>query len=139
MFKPSEEKSVATRELIHNIFNQRVEHPEAYTVAYAYYIKSGLFGQKSSSYVVGFSESEGKLIVIPMGADGASGEALQLSKSQIDSAKFDMQGAVRIKSAVLKEELRLTVPPYTATSLESAYILPIIQETEAKQFKAFIG
>ncbi|MDR2181261.1 MAG: hypothetical protein LBN92_01120 [Treponema sp.] len=43
-----------------------------------------------------------------------------------------------IKSALLKEDLRFIVPPYTPTTLEGAYILPINQKEEAAAFQRFI-
>lgn len=137
MFKPNEEKSERTRALLSAVFEQ-VENAGKYTQAYAYFIKSGIFGQKVSTYAVGFSPSDKELVVIPMDSEGESGDALVLPASSIKSAKMDMQGGVKIKSDLLKDDLRFIVPPYTSKALEDAYILPIIQEDEASQFKAFI-
>jgi hypothetical protein len=139
MFEPSEEKSQKAHELITRAFGERIKDTAPYTVAYGYYIKSGIFGQKSSSYVIGFSEALKEIIVIPVNSDvDEVGDALSLKKDDIISAKFGLQGDLRIKSGKLNEELRFIVPPYTPTTLESAYILPINQHEEADAFKRFV-
>jgi hypothetical protein len=44
-----------------------------------YYIKSGIFGQKSSSYVIGFSEALKEIIIIPVNSDvDEAGSAVSL-------------------------------------------------------------
>jgi hypothetical protein len=139
MFEPSEEKSRKAHELITQAFGKQIKDTAPYTVAYAYYIKSGIFGQKSSSYVIGFSEALKEIIVIPVNSDvDEAGTAISLKKDDIISAKFGLQGDLKIKSGKLKEELRFIVPPYTPTTLEDAYILPINQHEEADAFKRFV-
>jgi hypothetical protein len=139
MFEPSEEKSRNTHELITRAFGKRIKDTAPYTIAYGYYIKSGIFGQKSSSYVIGFSEELKKIIVIPVNSDAdEAGSAVSLKKDDIISAKFGLQGDLKIKSGKLKGELRFIVPPYTPTTLENAYILPINQNEEAEAFKRFV-
>jgi hypothetical protein len=139
MFEPSEEKSQKAHELITRAFGERIKDTASYTVAYGYYIKNGIFGQKSSSYVIGFSEALKEIIVIPVNSDvDEVGNAVSLKKDDVISAKFGLQGDLRIKSGKLKEELRFIVPSYTPTTLESAYILPINQHEEADAFKRFV-
>jgi hypothetical protein len=139
MFEPSEEKSRKAHELITLAFGKQIKDTAPYTVAYGYYIKSGIFGQKSSSYVIGFSEALKEIIIIPVNSDvDETGTAISLKKDDIISAKFGFQGDLKIKSGKLKEELRFIVPPYTPTTLEDAYILPINQHEEAAAFKRFV-
>ncbi|MDR0652549.1 MAG: hypothetical protein LBG12_04485 [Synergistaceae bacterium] len=142
MFEPSEEKSRKAHELITQAFGKRIQDTAPYTIAYGYYIKSGflgIFGQKSSSYVIGFSEARKEIIVIPVNSDvDEVGDAIILKKDDIISVKFGLQGDLKIKSGKLNEELRLIVPPYTPTTLEDAYILPINQHEEAEAFKRFV-
>jgi hypothetical protein len=139
MFEPGEEKSRKAHELITQAFGQRIKDTAPYTIAYGYYIKSGIFGQKSSSYVIGFSEALKEIIVIPVNSDvDEAGSAVSLKKDDIISARFGLQGDLRIKSGKLDRELRFIVPPYTPTTLESAFILPINQHEEADAFKRFV-
>jgi hypothetical protein len=139
MFEPSEEKSRKAHELITQAFGERIKDAAPYTIAYGYYIKNGIFGQKSSSYVIGFSEALKEIIVIPVNSDvDEVGSAVSLKKDDIISAKFGFQGDLKIKSGKLNGELRFIVPPYTPTTLESAYILPINQHKEADAFKRFV-
>jgi hypothetical protein len=139
MFEPSEEKSRNAHELITRAFGKRIKDTAPYTIAYGYYIKSGIFGQKSSSYVIGFSEALKEIIVIPVNSDvDEVGNAVSLKKDDIISAKFGLQGDLKIRSGKLNGELRFIVPPYTPTTLENAYILPINQNEEADAFKRFV-
>lgn len=138
MFKPSEEKSDQTHQLINGIFSQKIGPQHSYTVAYAYYMQSGLFANKMFSYVVGFSALDKALVIIPLDSKGNSGEAVVLKKEAVLSVKRGMQGDVRIKTRQGKSEYRLIVPGYTPTSLANAYILPIVQEEQAIKFLAFI-
>jgi hypothetical protein len=140
MFEPSEEKSRKAHELITQAFGKRVKDASPYTVAYGYYVKSGLFGQKSSSYVIGFSETLKEMIILPVNSDvDEVGSAFYLKKEDVVSAKFGFQGDLKLKSGkLLKGELRVVVPPYTPTTLEDAYILPINQQEESIAFKRFI-
>jgi hypothetical protein len=140
MFKANEEKSRRAHEQIRAIFAKRIKDPESYTVAYGYFVKSGIFGQKSSSFVTGVSDELKELVVIPVNSDmDEAGDAIRLNKDTVDSIKFGLQGEVKIKSGLLDKELRFVVPPYTPTTLESAYILPINQEAEAEAFKRFVA
>lgn len=139
MFKPSEEKSAKSHELINKVFLENVKDVKKYTVTYAYYMKSGLFSQKMFSYVIGFSISDKELIVIPITSDGeVVGDIITLKKENIVSAKYGLQGNVKIKSDLLKKELSFFVPGFTPPSLEDAYVLPILQEETAIKFKDFI-
>ncbi|MDR2788924.1 MAG: hypothetical protein LBD06_11375 [Candidatus Accumulibacter sp.] len=139
MFRANEEKSRKTRARIRAVFAKRVKEPKLYTVTYAYFMKSGIFGQKSSSFVVGFSDERKELVAIPANFDmDEAGDAIRLNRDNILSAKFGLQGEVRIKSGILDKELRLVVPAYTPAALESASILPINQEAEAEAFRRFI-
>jgi hypothetical protein len=139
MFKPNEEKSQKSHRLIHEIFAKRIKDTSPYTIAYGYLVKSGIFGQKSSSFVVGFSDELKEIVVIPANSDmDEAGDAIRLRKDNIISAKFGLQGEVKIKSDRTDKELRFIVPAYTPTTLENAYILPINQETEAESFKRFM-
>ncbi|MDL2324275.1 hypothetical protein LJC61_03875 [Ruminococcaceae bacterium OttesenSCG-928-A16] len=101
-------------------------------------MKTGIFAKKVSTYAVGFSASDKEMVVVPLDSDGNSGDPIVLPKTSITAAKMDLQGGAKIKSDMLKDELRFTVPPYTPTTLEEVYILPVIQEEVAAQFKAFI-
>jgi hypothetical protein len=139
MFEPSEEKSRKSHELITRAFGKRIKDAAPYTVVYGYYIKSGIFGQKSSSYVIGFSQALKEIVVIPVNSDvDEAGNAVSLKKDDIISARFGLQGDFKIRSGKLKEEMRFIVPPYTPTTLESVYILPINQNEEAAAFKRFV-
>ncbi|MFP3089627.1 hypothetical protein LQZ21_04805 [Treponema sp. TIM-1] len=139
MFEPSEEKSQKSRELVTQAFGKKIQDPAPYTIAYGYFYKTGIFVKKISNYAVGFSEALKEIIVIPISFDGDEvGEAIRLKKDDIISAKFGLQGDLKIKSALLNGELRFIVPPYTPTTLESAYILPINQNEEAAAFRSFI-
>jgi hypothetical protein len=139
MFKASDEKSRKVHDQIRAVFAKRVNEPEHYTVVYGYWMKNGLFSQKSSSFVVGFSEELKELVVIPANYDmDEAGDAIRLNKENVLSAKFGFQGEVKIKSGILDKELRVVVPPFTPPALEDAYILPINQEAEAGAFKQFI-
>jgi hypothetical protein len=139
MFEPSEEKSRKAHELITRAFGERIKDTAPYTIAYGYYIKSGIFGQKSSSYVIGFSEALKEIIVIPVNSDvDEVGTAISLKKDDIISTKFGLQGDLKIRSGKLTEELRFIVPPYTPTTLENSYILPINQHEEADAFMRFV-
>jgi hypothetical protein len=66
------------------------------------------------------------------------GSAVSLKKDDIISAKFGLQGDLKIRSGKLNGELRFIVPPYTPATLESACILPINQHKEADAFKRFV-
>ncbi|MDR3164146.1 MAG: hypothetical protein LBU13_01045 [Synergistaceae bacterium] len=141
MFEPSEEKSRKVHELITQAFGKQIKDPAPYTVVYGYYIKSGIlgFGQKTSSYVIGFSEALKEIIVIPVNSDvDEVGSPVSLKKDDIISAKFGFQGDLKIKSSKLNEELRFIVPPYTPTTLENSYVLTINQHEEADTFKRFV-
>jgi hypothetical protein len=67
-----------------------------------------------------------------------TGDAIRLKKDDISSAKFSLQGDLKIKSDLIKGDLRFIVPPYTSTTLGGAYILPIDQKDEAAAFRSFI-
>ena len=137
MFKPSAEKSEATRQLVASIFANRVPNGSKYTVAYAYYMKSGLFGKKVFNYVIGFSAEDQEIVIIPTDSDGNSSEAVLLQRSHIASAKRGLQGDTKIKTTD-GATYQFVVPPYTPAALEAAYILPVVQEDEATRFMAFI-
>lgn len=138
MFKPSEEKSSKTHELINRVFSEKVGEGHNYMVAYAYYMKSGLFSKKMFSYVVGFNNDSKSIVIIPLDSNGNSGEAVVLNKENILSAKKGMQGDVTIKTNTAGGDFRFIVPGYTPASLESAYILPVIQEQQAIKFLELI-
>lgn len=139
MFKPSEEKSQKSHQLINQVFLEKVEDADKYTVAYAYYMKRGIFSKKMYSYVIGFSIPDKEIIVIPITSDTTeAGDAIKLTKENIESAKYGLQGDVKIKSDILEEDLRFMVPGFTPPSLEDAYVLPILQEEVAVKFKDFI-
>ncbi|GHU61909.1 hypothetical protein AGMMS49983_02430 [Clostridia bacterium] len=139
MFEPSQEKSQKAHQLIEQLFANSVEDADKYTVAYAYFMKSGPFSKKVFNYVVGFSVQDKEIVVVPTDSDIAeAGEVIKLSESNIESAKYGLQGDVKIKSSVLEKELRFVLPAYVPTTLEAAYILPILQEETAVAFKDFI-
>jgi hypothetical protein len=139
MFEPSEEKSRKAHELIARTFGKHVGDAAPYTVVYGYYIKSGIFSQKTSSYVIGFSETLEEMVVIPVNSDiNEVGNPVKLKKEDIISAKSGLQGDLKIKSDKLNGELCVIVPPYTPTTLEAAYILPINQHEGAAAFKRFV-
>jgi hypothetical protein len=139
MFKPSEKKSQKSHQLINQIFIEKVEDADKYTVVYAYYMKRGIFSQTMYSYIIGFSVPDKEIIVIPITSDtNESGDAINLTKENIQSAKYGLQGDVKIKSDILEKDLRFMVPGFTPPSLENAYVLPILQEDAAVKFKAFI-
>jgi hypothetical protein len=159
MFEPSEEQSRKAHELIRQAFMKRIDDPAPYTIAYGYSMTDVVFektlgevlgrilgailksitGQKVSSFVVAFSEKLKEIIVIPINSDvDEAGDAIRLRKDDISSAKFGLEGYIKIKSDTLGKELRFIVPPYTPTTLENAYILLINQNEEAGAFKNFI-
>lgn len=139
MFKPSEEKNQKSHQLINQVFLEKVEDVDKYTVAYAYYMKRGIFSQKMYCYVIGFSIPDKEIIVIPITSDTTeAGDAIKLSKENIQSAKYGLQGDVKIKADILEKDLRFMVPGFTPPSLENAYVLPILQEEVAVKFKDFI-
>lgn len=138
MFKPSTEKSNKTRAMIQQVFTSKIGENSPYTIAYAYFMKSGLFSKKMYSYVVGFSSADKSVVIIPLDTNGNSGDAVVLKKEDIASVKKGMQGDFVVKTNRAKEEYRFFVPPYTASTLESAYVLPVIQEEEAAQFINFV-
>ncbi|MDR2050929.1 MAG: hypothetical protein LBQ63_04065 [Deltaproteobacteria bacterium] len=139
MFKADEEKSRRTRGRIRAAFSGRVREPGPYTIVYAYLLKKGIFGRKSESFVVGFSEELKELVVVPVNyAMDEAADAIRLNRANTLSAKFGFQGEVKIRSFILEGELRFIVPPYTPPALENFSILPVNQETEAKEFRNFI-
>ncbi|MDR2209963.1 MAG: hypothetical protein LBO65_00645 [Spirochaetaceae bacterium] len=139
MFEPSEEKSRQAHELITQAFGKQIKDPGPYTIVYGYFVKTGIFAKKISSYVVGFSEALKEIIVIPISSEvDEVGDAIRLKKDNISSAKFGLQGDLKIKSDLLKGDLRFIIPPYTPTVTEGAYILPITQKEEAAAFRNFI-
>jgi hypothetical protein len=139
MFKPSAEKAALTREMVAAALANALQEPQKYTLAYAYYVQSGLFSKKMSSYAIAFSVEKAELVVASLDAEGnALGNAVQISKQDLLSAKFGLQGDVRIKSDQLNEDLRLIVPGYTPPALEAAYVLPADQTAEAEAFREFI-
>jgi hypothetical protein len=159
MFEPSDEQSRKNHELVRQAFMKRIADPAPYTIAYGYSMNDvvlentvgealgrilgsilrSITGQKTSNFVVAFSEDLKELIVIPINSDADEvGDAIRLRKDDISSAKFGAQGDIKIKSGTLGIELRFTVPSYTPTTLESAYILPLNQKEEAAAFINFI-
>jgi len=139
MFEPSEDKSQSSHDMIEKIFKENVKDYDKYTIAYGYYMKTGIFAQKMSSYVVGFSSETKEIVVIPITSKGDILEnPLFLNKENIISAKFGLQGNVKIKSTLLKGELAFYVPAHTPSSLQGAYILPIKQMDAAVEFRNFI-
>ena len=159
MFEPSEEQSRKAHGLIRQAFMKRMADPDPYIIAYGYSMNDVVFaetvgevlgriigsvlqsitGKKVGSFVVAFSEKLKELIVIPVNSDvDEVGEAIRLHKSDIASAKFGLDGYIKIKSGTLNKELRFLVPPYTPTTLANAYILPINQNEEAEAFRNFI-
>lgn len=137
MFKPSEEKSAATKNLINEIFENQVGNSGDYTIVYAYTMKQGPFSTKMGSYVIGFSSNFGEMIVIPFDSEGNFGEKAALNKSNVKSAKKGLQGDYKITTND-KDKLAFYVVPYTTSALESAYVLPIIQEQQSADFAQFI-
>jgi hypothetical protein len=159
MFEPSDEKSRKTHELIRRAFTKRIDDPAPYTIAYGYSmndvvfektlgeflgrivgsILSSIIGKRISSFVVAFSEKLKEIIIIPINSDvDEVGDAIRLRKEDISSAKFGLEGYIKIKSETQGKDLRFIVPPYTPTTLEDAYILLINQNEEAEAFKNFI-
>ena len=139
MIKPSEEKSQKSHQLINQLFLEKVENPSKYIVAYTNYTKRGIFTQKMYNYVIGFSVEDKEIIVIPVNSDVTeSDDVILLKKENIRSAKYGLQGDVKIKSDILEKDLRFIVPPFTTKISEAVYFLPIIQEDIASQFKNFI-
>lgn len=138
MFKPKQEQSAQTHQLINQIFTNKVPQPQNFTVAYAYYMKSGIFSNKMYSYVIGFSSQNTSIVLIPLDSEGNSGDAIVLTAQDILSVKTGMQGDTRIVTRNNKTEYRFIVPGYTPTSLAGAYILPIVQEEQAISFSKFI-
>ena len=139
MFEPSQEKSQKAHQRIEQLFANSVTDAGKYTVAYAYFIKSGVLSKTTFNYVVGFSVQDKEIVVVPTDSDiSEAGEIIKLSESNIESVKYGLQGDVKIKSNVLDKELRFVLPTYTPTTLEAAYVLPILQEEAAIAFKDFI-
>ena len=137
--KPSKEKSERTLALINGIFSQKVQDAQKYTVAYAYYSKSGFFTKTMYSYVIGFSEAERELVVIPIDSDAnVLGEPLIFNKSNAVSIKTGLQGDTILKANGLEKDLRFMVPGYTPPALENAYVLPVEQIDAAVKFKDFV-
>ena len=138
MFEPDKAKSAKSHEMIRAAFIKQMGEVGKYTLAYGYYTRSGIFQQLMYSYVIGFSVADRELVIIPIDSDGNAGDPITLNKSNITSAKYSFQGVVKIKSNLLKKELRFFVPGFTPAALENAYILPIVQKEIAVEFKKFI-
>ena len=139
MFKPSAEKSAATITLINQVFSSKVPDAQKYTVAYSYFAKPGLISKSMYSYVVGFSEADKEIIVIPLDSQtGDSGEPMVFNKDNIISAKYGMQGDVVIKAKNLDKDLRFMVPGFTPPQLEDAYVLQVEQTGVATKFRDFV-
>ncbi len=137
MFKPNQSQSQETQQLIEKIFMDKVPSSEQYNVVYGYFMKSGLFSKKVTNYVVGFSKQGASLVLITIDSNGNSGETVVLEKNNIVSAKFGMQGDVKIKTDA-NQEYRVMVPGYTPSSAASTYMLPIDQTDKAVQFRSFV-
>jgi hypothetical protein len=139
MFEVNEEKSRASHELITKAFEKQIQDPTPYVVVYGYFVKTGILSKKVSSYVVGFSEALKEIIIIQTDADiDNAAEAITLKKEDVISAKFGLQGELKLKSGKLDKELKFIVPPFTPAITEGAYILPITQKEAAVAFKSFI-
>ncbi|MDR2089040.1 MAG: hypothetical protein LBP73_06765 [Clostridiales Family XIII bacterium] len=139
MFGPSEKKSQESHEIIKRAFGQRVENPAPYKVVYGYFVKTGILTKKVSNYAIGFSEARKEIIVVPISSDGDEvGDAVILKKDDIVSAKFGMQGDLKIKANTLESDLRFTVPPFTSSMTAGAYIMVIDQKEEESAFRNFI-
>ncbi|MDR2106552.1 MAG: hypothetical protein LBP24_04010 [Coriobacteriales bacterium] len=139
MLKASEEKSRKTHETIARAFEKRVADPASYKIVYGYFVKSGIFSKKVSNYVVGYSETLKEIVIVPITFDAAEvAEAIRLKKEDIISAKFGLQGDLRIKSNVLPKDLRFIVPPFTTSVLEATFVMPIVQQEETLAFRDFI-
>ena len=139
MFKPSKEKSERTLARINAIFSEKVQETQKYTVAYAYYMKSSLLKKTMYSYVVGFSEADKEIVVIPIDSDAnACGDPIVFNKTNIISIKIGAQGDAIIKANGLDQDLHLTVPGFTPPALESAYVLPVEQTEVAVKFRDFV-
>ncbi|ULQ59556.1 hypothetical protein K7I13_13980 [Brucepastera parasyntrophica] len=138
MFKPNESKSAESWKIIRDGFAKKMGNTDKYVIAYGYFMKPGIFSQNIYRYIIGFSEADRELVIIPLDEDDNPADALVLKKDDIISAKFGLQGNVKIKASGLQKELSFFVPGYSTETLESSYMLPILQEDEAAQFKKFI-
>jgi hypothetical protein len=139
MFEPSAEKDRASHELIEQAFKQQIPDPSPYVIVYGYSMKTGLLSKKIGNYVIGFSEARKELVIIQVDADiSDAAQAVILAKDDVISAKFGLQGELKLKSGKLDSELKVTVPPFTSTATEGSYILPIIQKEAAVAFRSFI-
>lgn len=135
MFKPTEEKSIHTKEAIDKIF--QITNPnEGFTVVYGYNVKQNVFKRRIYRYIIGFNEQTSDMTIIVLTRDGEIVRTAHLKKSDIKSARFVYENKVMIRTSHGK--LNVIVPPYTPTTLESLGIMPIVQEENEKQFRTFL-
>lgn len=135
MFKPEKEQSDKSKILVDKVFCL-CNPGEDFTVVYGYNIKQGVLSKKTCYYVIGFSEPTLTMIIIPITKDGDMIDKITVSKRTIVSIKSKMDSHVCIR--VPEGVFSMIVPAYTPTTLESAGVLPIIQEKEAEAFHKFI-
>jgi hypothetical protein len=141
MFKPSKEDSERTLGLIKAIFSEKAQNASKYSVAYGYYIKSSFFSKTTFNYIIGFSEADKEIVVIPLDVSEevkAAGEPIILNKNNIVSIKSGFQGDTVIKANGLATDLRFFVPGFTPPGLENAYVLPVVQTELAVVFRDFV-
>ena len=139
MFKPSKEKSDRTLAKVNEIFTAKVENAQKYTVAYGYYAKSGLMRKTMYGYVIGFSEADKEIVVIPIDSDGnAISDPMIFNKGNLVSVKIGLQGDTIVKANNLDKDLRFMVPGFTPPALEAAYVMPVEQTEAAARFRDFV-
>ena len=139
MFKPNKEKSDRTLSAINAVFTEKVPDAQKYTVAYGYYMKSGLMSKTMYSYVVGFSEADKEIVVIPIDSEGnAGGDPMTFNQDNLISVKIGLQGDTIIKANNLDKDLRFIVPGFTPPALEAAYVMPVEQTEVATAFRSFV-
>lgn len=140
MFKPSEVQTLNSKALIEGAFDSVAEYSDRYTIAYGYFNKKGLLGQKILNYVVGFSKEMQELLVAELNPDnGQTGQVFILTPDNVDSVKIGLQKDYKIKTSASPKELRFFVPGYTPKNADNMYMLPIEQIQIAEDFKSFIN
>lgn len=135
--KPSEEASQKSKAVLKNVISTAGVDPSGYTVAYGYFLKTGVFSKKIYNYALALAHDESELIIVEMDSNGNSGKVIRLNSSDIQSAKRNIQGTIVLKSNG-QEDLKFMIPPYTTTMADNMFQLPVTQEEEFAVLDQFL-
>ena len=139
LFKVSEKASIASHELIKNIFSQVVNDNDL-TLAYGYTMKSGFFTKKIASFILGLTKDQHIFYILQFDINSnEAAELITLRREDITSAKRNLQGSIVIASPKLKRKFSIIIPPFSDKLAENTYRFPINQEKEEKVFRSFFG